>query len=395
MAYRNSGKPRSAICVVIDRLSAGFIGAFGNTWVRTPQIDRLASQSLVFDRALIDSPSLLQAYRGYWCGQHAASPSGDESRPSLMTSAAQQEIPSILVTDTAEVLEFEIATEFSRTVQVQVESSATCCDAIEDTHLANFFASAMDVLSGIDSPSLLWMHTRGLAAPWDAPLDFRNDYAAEDDPVPPANVQVPSFQLAGGYDPDDLLGVIHSYAGQVTLLDACLGAFIEAVDESPLGENTLLAVVSPRGFPLGEHLVVGAEGDCPPLYSELVHVPWLIRFPGGRAAACRSSEFVQPADFFHMLTAAHGAESVAGPAKNRAVVIGDTGEYAIRTPAWYMKSVAADSPELFRKPDDRWDVSNVADLCPEIIEKLELAFKQARRGDMNAPLDELLVTGIE
>ena len=60
-----------------------------------------------------------------------------------------------------------------------------------------------------------------------------------------------------------------------------------------------------------------------------------------------------------------------------------------------MKSAAADSPELFRKPDDRWDVSNVADLCPEIIEKLELAFKQARRGDMNAPLDELLVTGIE
>ena len=66
----------NAICLVLDRLHAGYVGAYGNSWIETPALDRLASRSLVFDRALVDSPELERLYRSYWQGWHALCPAG-------------------------------------------------------------------------------------------------------------------------------------------------------------------------------------------------------------------------------------------------------------------------------------------------------------------------------
>ena len=41
----------NAICLVIDRLHAGYVGAYGNTWIETPAMNRLASQSFLLDQA--------------------------------------------------------------------------------------------------------------------------------------------------------------------------------------------------------------------------------------------------------------------------------------------------------------------------------------------------------
>ena len=91
------------------------------------------------------------------------------------------------------------------------------------------------------------------------------------------------------FDPDELLGFVHAYAGQVALVDMCLGMLLAALDEHPLAGETLLVVTSPRGYPLGEHRRVGPCDEA--LYGELLHVPLLVRFPGGdRRARCGRSE---------------------------------------------------------------------------------------------------------
>ena len=68
----------NAICLVFDRLHAGYVGAYGNSWIETPSFDRLASQAFLFDRALIDSPELERLYRSYWQGWHALCPAAPE-----------------------------------------------------------------------------------------------------------------------------------------------------------------------------------------------------------------------------------------------------------------------------------------------------------------------------
>ncbi|HXT57633.1 MAG TPA: hypothetical protein VN699_03315, partial [Pirellulales bacterium] len=80
------------------------------------------------------------------------------------------------------------------------------------------------------------------------------------------------------------------------------------------------------------------------------------------------------------------------------------GERGIRTTGWYLRLPAdrddAAGPargQLYAKPDDRWEVNDVADRCAETAEALEralAAFEAAAEADaldQLAPLDESLV----
>ena len=43
------------IVILMDSLNRRFLPAYGNTWVRTPNIDRLAARSCVFDNHFVGS----------------------------------------------------------------------------------------------------------------------------------------------------------------------------------------------------------------------------------------------------------------------------------------------------------------------------------------------------
>ncbi|MBR6480102.1 MAG: hypothetical protein IKT12_00235, partial [Thermoguttaceae bacterium] len=46
------------ICFLTDRLHLGYLGAYGNGWIGTPAFDRLAGESVLFDRAFAATLSL-------------------------------------------------------------------------------------------------------------------------------------------------------------------------------------------------------------------------------------------------------------------------------------------------------------------------------------------------
>ena len=49
---------RNVICLVIDGLQPAYLGAYGNTWIATHELDRLAAESFVCDAALADTLDL-------------------------------------------------------------------------------------------------------------------------------------------------------------------------------------------------------------------------------------------------------------------------------------------------------------------------------------------------
>ncbi len=65
---------RNVICLVIDGLQPSLLGAYGNTWISTPELDRLAAESFLCDNALTDSLDLARIYRGLWRGLPALWP---------------------------------------------------------------------------------------------------------------------------------------------------------------------------------------------------------------------------------------------------------------------------------------------------------------------------------
>lgn len=49
------------LCILLDSLNRHFLRAYGNDWVRTPNLDALAERSVVFDRHCVGSMPCMPA----------------------------------------------------------------------------------------------------------------------------------------------------------------------------------------------------------------------------------------------------------------------------------------------------------------------------------------------
>ena len=176
----------------------------------------------------------------------------------------------------------------------------------------------------------------------------------------------------------------------------------EPLRNGELGNETLFLLAGTRGVLFGEHGIIGIPPTratiVEPLASPLVQVPLAIRFPDGFGATVRSDALLQPSDVTRLLYEwlklpmpgailnTPSAEPnmldlireepqnlrehiliVASPDK--------TAPSCLVTPEWFLQELdpAVNTDNRFAlhvKPDDRWDVNNVADRCAEIVEQL-------------------------
>jgi arylsulfatase A-like enzyme len=386
------------------------VGAYGNSWIRTTALDQLASQSFLFDQAFVDSPQLAPLYRAYWLGAHAAlehqPPASAATLPQLLGAAG---VHTALLTDEPDVAQLPMVAHFAERALVESPAAAQTADDVSETALARVFAAASQWLASAREPFCLWIHARAMGGPWDAPFTMRQHFADEEDPQPPEFAAVPDYWLPDEFDPDEVLGVKHAYAGQVAALDQCVGAFLDQFDHGSLAGNTQLTLLSARGFPLGEHRRVGPCDEA--LYNETTQLVWMMRFPDHLGKLARSQALVQPADLggtlleWLDLDRARLGDGRAGSllpligssadsSPDRALMV-SLHDRAIRTPAWHLRQPINAAAELYAKPGDRWEVNEVARLLPEIVLGLEAALTDSRRPGVAAPMAEVLTSEVD
>ena len=381
----------------MDRFSAGYLGPYGNTWINTPALNRFASQATLLETAITDSPVLEEVYQSYWRGCHAAlklAVPGD-SLPQVLSAGG---VTTALLTDCPALASDASSDGFSQRIALELDQPTEPVDDVEQTQLGQLFAETAQWIRLAQEPFLLWVHARALGHVWDAPMTLRAQFADIEDPSPSATVVAPNLVLDTDYDPDELLGLVHAYAGQVAVLDLCLAALIDAVDQRLDDQRTLVIVTAPRGFPLGEHGFVGACGDQ--LNSEVLQVPCLVRHPDPAARNRRCHTLVQPPDLYATLLDWFGqAEGIEQPYRRSLLpaLVGESKwtrelacsalgqQLAIRTPIWFLVSGGDQSPQLFVKPDDRWEVNEVADRCLPITDQLCGVLRQI--SDTGLPAD--------
>lgn len=380
---------RHAICLVIDGLRASALGTYGNTTYPTPQLDLLASRGLVVDWLWADSPDLANFYRSIWQGTHALRPPTHGNPRAVLDQLQRVGITQWLVTD-----EFWLADQadhlpFDEAILCENDTGQVATQ-LEETALGQFFSESIERLQqwreeGEDVNSMTWLHCRGLVGPWDAPQSLRFDLMDDEDPPPPEFIDPPSA-LREIEDPDVLLLHRVAYAAQTAVLDACVGAFVQAVEEMFADSQTLITLVGSRGFALGEHGSIGI--DCTELYSERLHLPWLLYPVGNTTPLPRLSTLAQPADVGATLLdwlggqkSTTGSDGIShlplvspsiGNPRQLVIAVGDMNERGVRTPAWSLRrsDVGEPSVELYTKPDDRWESNDIAGLCPEVVQQL-------------------------
>jgi arylsulfatase A-like enzyme len=60
----------NVVIVVCNSLHLGFLGAYGNAWIETPNLDRLAAEGIVFDHHFPENLTTLPTRRSWWTGRY-------------------------------------------------------------------------------------------------------------------------------------------------------------------------------------------------------------------------------------------------------------------------------------------------------------------------------------
>ena len=464
----------NVIVVVCNGLHLGFLGPYGNSWIETPNLDRLAVEGVVFDNHFPENLTTLPTRRSWWTGRYGfADPDSGwtalrHDEPILPDLLWNQGVRSALISDVPMLREAgqgfgrgwdeviwirgqgydplippgdpragrvkissepgfrlpdaddpDLALWKERWEQFLRNRKVLGTDSEENTGVARTVRAAVDWLgrnAADPSPFLLWLDLFSPHGPWDPPQPYRDQYAAaepdefeagdegdlveEDDDSTLEDVRVlidvPAGAVGDVLTEEELLRLRRTYAGMVTLVDRRLGELFDALRASGRLEDSLVIFTSDQGEPLGEHGYV--RRFRPWLYEELIHTPLIVRLPGAERGGSRQGAIVQTVDILPTILAAlelpaaeraHGHDlfplirGEVARVREYACLGMDVEEYAIRTPRWHLTvpiEIDPDDvhrkPELYRKPEDRWDQNDIAAENPEIADQLELTLRR-------------------
>jgi arylsulfatase A-like enzyme len=373
-----------ALVIVLNRCRPDYLGAYGNDWLTTPVLDRLAADAVVFDQHFSARPGPRAAR---WAWDHGRFTPG--SGPGLATRIWHSGASTFLLGDEGSPSR---GRRFARGWEFQHWVRRDRLEELEqDSLLGGTVQTAIEWLQtyGPRDHWLFWLELSTLQPPWEATaFDEECILAPPEEPCEPW-FDPPPGPVAGAAAEERLQ---QTYGGVVGGVDQWLGQLIEFLQGTGLYEDMLLAVTGDVGLALGDH---GHLGDEPAwLHEERVHLPLILRLPGGAGKGRRVQQFTQPVDLLPTLLEAFGQPIPEGlhggsllpvahgeAAKPREYVCAWTpAEWSIRTHQWHLLvpalGVAGRTPQLFLKPEDRWEVNDVLSQHPDAAEHLELTLRR-------------------
>jgi arylsulfatase A-like enzyme len=324
-------------------LHLGYLGCYGNDWVATPNLDRLAADGIVFDWHFADQPEL------------------DFTTPFEQRGGAGPQ---------------------------SVRPRVVRC--------ANPLSFAADVLAALETDApWVWIEGPSLLPPWKHDDELLDVYFDEDDVEEGLSAWRNPPLADVSLNDAEVLQLQNTYAAVVTAFDAQLGALLERA----LLDDTFICVTARSGLPLGEHGMIGAPR--PMLHDELVHIPLVMRMPDNQYAGLRIGALTQSSHLCPTLLDALGpAAGTAGASlwpllrgekselRSHAICtlrVGNEQRWLVRTADWayHVSTPSGAAPQLFVKPDDRWEVNDLCQQQSEIAAELDalLTATNAKRGD--------------
>ncbi|MBN1348178.1 sulfatase [candidate division KSB1 bacterium] len=234
-------------------------------------------------------------------------------------------------------------------------------------------------------PFMLFIDMFDPHEPWDAPPRFQSIYREH----------YPFERMIFGYgvDPrdvrkEDIPVLIDLYSAEVTFMDHCIGKLIGRIKALGLYENTIIAFSTDHGTHLGEQGCVQKTAGL--LNSCVARVPLILYHPDKRFAGKRVDALTSHIDFvptFLSLLGVSGYEGMDGSNLWRLVtdeaqsihehVITGFGNFgAIRSPKWhyFQKVWGKDSgfgPALYDLESDPGELTNVVKQQPQVVAKLK------------------------
>ena len=416
----------NVLLIVIDTLRADHLSSYGYSRPTTPNIDRLARDGMLFEKAFAESswtlPSHATIMTGRFTYEHKAggTPLSDRYPTLAQFLSTKGYATAGFVANT---FYCSPRTGLNRGFAEYQAYFGTVADMISRTFYGKLLLDQLLLVGYYDIPGrkraadvnqefLRWLEVNR-QAPY---FVFLNYLDTHDPYIPPAASQkrfsqhsTPGTRVNSLLFPRDFTGgrklfkqevqtEIDGYDDSLAYLDAELGSLFDKLKAMNLLDNTLVIITSDHGESFGNH---GLYGHGNSLYKDLLHVPLIVRYPGTVPAGVRVSRavslqaiaatvvnilgFVSDSPFPGESLARYWSEDPASASKNTDFAIADSLPGIVKNPAyplgrrsamkaistskWHLILYEEGKAELFRIDRDPTEANNVA-RAPENAEVL-------------------------
>jgi arylsulfatase A-like enzyme len=249
----------SVILITIDTLRADHVACYGARTVKTPTLDGLAHDGVVFERAIsqvpLTWPSHAVILTGTYPFQNGVQDFTGQPLAPQFRSVAQAFQQAGYVTG-AVVSAFVLDRSWGLARGFGFYDDAFSAETFEkkdislvDRRAGESVAHAIAWLKKTPRrPLFLWLHLYDPHSPYDAPEPFRSEYRS------------------------------HPYDGEIAYADHELGKLMFWLKQNHLYDSSLIVAVSDHGESLGEH---GEDEHGFFVYNATVHVPLIVKPPAG------------------------------------------------------------------------------------------------------------------
>lgn len=375
-----AGAPPNVVLVTLDTTRADHLGAYGYAAARTPALDRLARDGVLFERAMAAAPTTLPAHVSLMTGRN---PAAHGVRNNGMPLGS--DVPTL-------------AAAF-RDAGYRTGAFVSAFVLDERFGVNRGFETYDDALDPPQGRSNDALERRGDRTVTAAMAWLRENASGAPDYAKPAP-QTPFFLWVHLYDPHDpydapapvATGAASPYDGEIAFVDSAVGTLLAALEQQGLTGNTIVAAIGDHGESLGEH---GEATHGMFVYDAAMHVPALLAWPGHLPANTRVAPLVRSIDLGPTLLDLAGRPPLPGAAgSSLAPLVRGTGAApasaygetyfpqlfmnwaplrSLREGRW--KFIEAPSLELYDTDADPGETANLADREPDRVGRMRRALR--------------------
>ncbi len=362
-------KPLNVVFITLDTVRADHLHCYGNKKIKTPTIDSLAANGVLFDKAVTQAPLTLPSHASMFTGtnpnvHHVRDTGGFTLQPSSITLA------KILQKHGWNTAAFVSAFVFKRDIGFDqgfsVYDDQMPGGAGGESATRNAGVTVDHALAWLNNqasqPYFVWLHLYDAHQPYvPPPAEFQRQY------------------------PHD------TYDAEIAYMDQQLGRFLKAVKQKSPPQKTLIVLLADHGESLGDH---GEYQHGIFLYDSTVRIAWVMDGPGvpagvrvqqqartvdvlptildlvgGNGPSVVQGTSLVPAFYGKPVATEYSYEETMYPkfTMNWAALRG------IHTADWMY--VRAPKPELYDLKSDPGELNNVIDAHPKEYRELEKQLK--------------------
>ncbi|MDJ0851790.1 MAG: sulfatase-like hydrolase/transferase [Myxococcota bacterium] len=298
---RAAGRPPNIVFVLSDNHRWDCFGAAGHPFVKTPALDRIAREGVLFANAFcttpLCSPARASFLTGLYAWQHGVHNNANRSRWDDDNVTFLETLKGRSGYATAFIGKWHMPGSglphlrgvdhfVTFTVQDGQGRYFDCplvVDGREEVSRRPYLTDELTdrAVAFVDAhrgePFCLYLSHKAAHFPWKPPPDLEGTYAREPVALPDGANRWTGFvdgNLYGGVT-RPLESAIRAYLETVSGMDRSIGRLLERLDALDLADDTIVVYASDNGFLFGEH----GRTELRWPYEEVMRIPLLVRHP--------------------------------------------------------------------------------------------------------------------